>query len=259
MLTQDHGWYAPASCRDVAIGIGGIASLYALHLFVILVHEFGHGIAAYLLGLRSNEIAVGPFVWKRDKGTSLARQFTHMLGGHVQAQFASLPPAAWKAFLFVAAGPILSAGLALAMAPLADYSRVGSVIPIIVMLDSAFVAFVCLIPTRLPGGRTSDGHKLWALLFSRNKRERLLYMLSVRAQGEVLKQHWHRREFQAVLRIVDQMLGYSREDPSLMANAKWQTALGKLRVAALKGVEDPESVELECDDAQKLQPAPAGD
>jgi hypothetical protein len=153
----------------------------------VLVHELGHIVAGYLLGLRVARIILGPLEI-RDYGRPRVRLVPSLQAGVVLIPWeraAALGPLRWGLVISTAAGPL--AGLAFgavviwlvgglrAPAPLALLELAGQV--------SLILGAVNLLPIR-EGQVLADGRRLFSLLF--RNRESAQILVATLMLGEAL-------------------------------------------------------------------------
>ncbi len=154
--------------------------IYLLVLAVIFFHEAGHSLAALLVGLQFDDIRVGPLGVDRYREVSWNWNWWPIMTGHagMLPRGGSLLPL--RLAVFIAAGPIVNAAtgvLILRLMPKGDSALTGFVE--LFAAISFLVAFVNLIPLQR-SGFSSDGMRLWMLMFTR-KRERWIFLLERQA------------------------------------------------------------------------------
>ncbi len=217
----------------LAIGTG----LYAAHLCVILVHEAGHALAAQMLGSQCNRIIVGPFNFDRKDGFSVRLRWNEFLTGSVHYQFRSVPGvgAAARAFGVYFAGPLFSLLFSILASDFTPSKGATSELVGVAVFDSALIGVLSLIPAR-KGIRTTDGHKMWSLIFSVKRRRRLLFLLSIQARIDELKQRCKGESFPALLKATNELIHQTEEIPELRSETKWMTLLLKIQARAIEGI-----------------------
>jgi hypothetical protein len=230
----------------LAIGIGA----YSLHLVAILAHEAGHAVAGRIAGFACTRIEVGPFFWSSKDGFGFRLRFVRLLSGKVQAHFRNMPRSAatLRCVVFATGGPLASFAVAALAALLGAYVHVWPAVATILMVDSGLIAVFTLLPGR-SGGYTTDGMKVWLLLFSGSKkRHRLIHMYTLQTRIEELRRVWTDRNFPEALKITDDLIEASQSLLNLTDNdrQKMLDALGRFRGAALRGIADPSSVDIQC-------------
>src|SRR5271169_3886487 len=151
--------------------------IYLLVLTVISFHEVGHCLAGLLVGLEFDDIRVGPLALDRYKKISWNWNWWTISTGHAGMLPKGGPLLPLRLAVFIVGGPLANAAigvLSLRVMPRGDSAFLGFVE--LFAAISFLVAFVNLIPLQR-SGFSSDGMRLWMLLFSR-KRKRWIFLLN---------------------------------------------------------------------------------
>ena len=224
------GWYLilltqRGEIRDVLVFV---ASLPLLWMIQLSIHEFGHLLAAFLVGFRIDRLKLGPLLLT----TGMQKPHVHFdwsLGqpaGYVTAMPASSRIARMRTFFFVAAGPLasLSAGvLSLQIASSINEST-GTVSPNPLGIQSpsptwlfpknlaaacfaasGVLAFAYGVPALVPvrhTGSSSDGAKLIDLFLRKDQTERnaVLSMLAIQMSQGTRPRDWEQAFVNRLLR-----------------------------------------------------------
>jgi hypothetical protein len=158
-----------------------MALLIALSLLtvyaILALHECGHLLGSWIVGLRFRSLTVGPVTLFRREGRLHVRRNLNLglFRGVVRFEAGSDEPGRRLAVV-LAAGPLASIGLGVIAALLATSGRIESLAGfstvtrfmlyrLIALFASGSIAvgLANLIPMRFAGG-SSDGARLWALL-----------------------------------------------------------------------------------------------
>ena len=209
---------------------GGLLGFSLLALAAVLIHEAGHAAAAVLLGFRVIAVRVGPFQIKRPKSWNWTLSRNDVLSGFVQAQFRELPGrwARWRCLAFFLAGPFANIGPALLTAPLLRGDSAAANLLSLFMLVSALVGTANLIPFRTRGIR-SDGAKICQLLFTRKKRDEMLFLFSFKSRLEEISVLYGAGQFHQAFGKVEELVENCNAIPSLQSNADLTQRLSSFR------------------------------
>ena len=186
---------------------GELLGIALLVLGGIFVHECGHAAAALLCGLQITGVKVGPVHFTPPKSWSFSWSQRGPLAGFVQVQFRKLPVAwaRWKIVFFVLGGPLANFCFILIAMPFFRGDTGFANLVMLFTLFSVFVGALQLIPFKTLG-RTSDGAKLWVLLFDRKKREELIFLFTLRARIDEIKVLSQAGQPQAALSKMEQLV-----------------------------------------------------
>jgi hypothetical protein len=191
----------------MAAEIGTILLVLAVLLLAsTFVHEAGHLLGGLLLGFGIESVRVGPIELRRQRGWAWAFSKADLAGGIVKAQFRTLPgpQAAWRCAGFLIAGPLANLLVALTLAPLSSSPTLAGAFGGWLAIASLFVGIVNLIPLRTRTGR-SDGAKLFWLIFSRNRREQLIFAFSLKARINEIVALSRGKNFKQAIEKIDEL------------------------------------------------------
>ena len=210
----------------LSLTVGVFRVLCVLWILQILIHELGHLIGGLLVGEQFNYIRVGPF--QIDHSRKITWRWT--LGEVLSGGTSTLPVARsalrWKFLTSIAAGPaanIISGWFVLKFMPqqpslLAGFCQL--------FVGAAFLfGFVNLLPFG-DHGRMLDGLRMWVLLFSKARRERMISLLCLVADVKQGKQ----------VRSLD---GYSLDRWASVSDSAGEQVIANW--AAYRGAKDQES------------------
>jgi hypothetical protein len=157
--------------------------LAAVWTFLVLIHELGHLVGALLVGFRFNSIRVGPLRIERSGKISLQWTRHNLASGMTSAGAVSRRALKWRFCLFIFAGPaanLVAAFCAFKIMP--RNNSLAAAVGLAVFLGSTFMGLVNLLPARA-GAQMLDGLKIWILLFTRKRRDRLFLVLTFAADA----------------------------------------------------------------------------
>lgn len=152
--------------------------LNAVLLLCILVHELGHLVAGVLVGFRFISIRVGPLRVEHTGQMSWHWTWRALTSGVTVSYPVSQRGVRWRLFASVAGGPaanLVSAFLVHQILP--DGSSMLIAAGFFFIGLSTLIGVTNLLSFR-SGEPVPDGLQLWILLFSRKRRERLIFILS---------------------------------------------------------------------------------
>jgi hypothetical protein len=160
----------------IVLGFGGLL------LAAALIHEVGHVVGGLACGFGIERVRVGPVELRRQKGWAWAFSRSDLTDGIVNAQFRQLPGvgAALQCFGFLIAGPLANLLVVLILAPLSSTPTIAGASAGWLAITSFLVGVLNLIPLKTRLG-ASDGAKLLGLIFSKKKREELIFILGLKA------------------------------------------------------------------------------
>jgi len=157
--------------------------LAAVWMFLVLIHELGHLFGALLVGFRFNYIRVGPLRIERSGKISLQWTRHNLASGMTGAGAVSRRALKWRFCLYLFAGPIANLIVAFCAFKIMPRSNsLAAAVGLAVFLGSTFMGLVNLFPARA-GAQMLDGLKIWILLFTRKRRDRLLLLLTFAADA----------------------------------------------------------------------------
>ena len=152
--------------------------LYTVLLLCILVHELGHLLAGTLVGFRLIYIRVGPLRIEHTGRLSWHWTWRALTSGATASYPVSQWGVRWRLFADVAGGPaanLASAFLVHMLLPDGSSVLIGAGFLFVGL--STLIGVMNLLSFR-SGEPVPDGLQLWILLFSRKRRERLIFLLS---------------------------------------------------------------------------------
>jgi hypothetical protein len=164
--------------------IEAVRIAYALWMVVILIHELGHLVAGLLVGQEFDYIRIGPMRIDRAKKILWEWRWGTISTGATRTLPTSKKALRWRLCLSSFGGPasnLISGSLALKFVPPNDSLLAASMY--VFVAQSLFSAFANLLPV-VRHGRMSDGMRIWILLFSRKKSERLISILRFAADSK---------------------------------------------------------------------------
>jgi hypothetical protein len=201
-----------------------------LALGAVLVHEAGHAVAAVLCGFRIVAVRVGPVQLKWPKSWNWKLSRNDLLSGFVAVQFRKAPGrwARWQCLAFILAGPFANFCPALLAIPLFRGETVAANIGSLFLLVSAFVGIAAFFPYRIRGN-TSDGTKVFQLLFTRRKRDELLFQFSFLCRIDEVRTLSRNRQFHQAYSKAEELLAKCGAIPRMQSNAELMKRLSNLR------------------------------
>ena len=152
-------------------------------MLLVLIHEVGHLLGGLLVGFRFNYIRVGPLTIDRSGKITQHWTWHDLASGLTLATPVSGTGLRWRYCLHIAAGPaanLITAFCAFKIMPRNNSLSVA--VGLAIFLGSTFMGLVNLFPARV---RTQmlDGLKIWILLFTRKRRDRMLLLLTFSADA----------------------------------------------------------------------------
>jgi hypothetical protein len=211
--------------------LAGIFLGFSLLLIcAVLVHEAGHAAAALLCGFRITAVRVGPTQIMQPKSWRWALSRNELLSGFVQVQFRNVPGpwSKWQSIAFVIGGPLANFCPAILALPYSRGNTAAANLASLFAMVSALVGVAQLIPFRARG-KTSDGAKLIALLFSRRKRDELLFVFSLRARIDEIRALYEVGRSQDALNKLEDFARRAESIPGLPSMARLVERLSGLR------------------------------
>ncbi len=202
----------------------------AFILAAVLVHEAGHIVAGLLCGFRITAVKVGPVELQLPHSWRWTLRHTTFLNGFVRVQFCKVPgpDGRWRCVGFLLGGSLANVGAAIVTVPFSHgYTDWANVIRYFILI-SGVVASVQLVPFEALGTR-SDGSKLWSLFFSKTERDKLIFLLSLRARGDEVKALYRDRRPQEALDKVEKWISTYENIPSMAADPEGMRRLLNLR------------------------------
>ena len=152
--------------------------LAAVWMLLVLIHEVGHLVGGWLVGFRFNSIRVGPFTIERSGKITQRWTWHDLASGLTLARPVSGTALRWRYCFYFVAGPaanLITAFCAFKIMP--RNNSLPAAIGLAVFLGSTFMGFVNLLPVRAKT-QMLDGLKIWILLFTKRKRDRMLLLLT---------------------------------------------------------------------------------
>lgn len=153
--------------------------LFALWMLQILIHELGHLVGGLLAGEWFSSIRVGPLQIDRSGKVSWHWRVGAVWSGATSTLPFGRSGLRWRLLASTAAGPaanLLSGLLVLRFMPQQDSFLAG--VSQLFVAGAFFFGFTNLLPLQRRG-QMLDGMRLWILLFSRSRRERLISLLNL--------------------------------------------------------------------------------
>ena len=172
------------SLIQLSVQVAIVALVFgAFSMLAIGAHEAGHALAGLLFGFDIHFVRVGPISLNLQNVRAWSLDGESWTYGFVRAQFRHLPGrwAVCQCLAFFAAGSIANITLALILAPFTGGPTIWSAVCGCWIVASIIIGVVSVIPAKTKLG-TSDGAKILALVCSRERRERLLFVLSMKAR-----------------------------------------------------------------------------
>src|SRR5882724_423350 len=157
--------------------------IVAVWMLLVLIHELGHLVGGLLVGFRFEYIRIGPFTIERSGKVTQHWTWHDLASGMTLARPVSRTALKWRFFVYFAAGPaanLITAYCAFKLMP--RNNSLAAAIGLAIFLGSIFMGFVNLVPAR---ARTQmlDGLKIWILIFTRKRRDRMLLLLTFAADA----------------------------------------------------------------------------
>jgi hypothetical protein len=143
-----------------------------INFLVITVHEFGHLIAGWFVGLPFVGVTIGPFVTKFRSGKWELKLRPRVSGGLAFMGLARIRRVRWRLIVLVAGGPASSLLFGFAALFGGELARARYDSPWPTFFEffgvfSLFIGFLALLPIRA-GRYAGDGMQLRAVLFSKS-------------------------------------------------------------------------------------------
>ncbi|MDP9253183.1 MAG: M50 family metallopeptidase [Chloroflexota bacterium] len=188
----------------MSLGITAVAMVIA-----VLVHELGHIIAAYLVGLRIARIHLGPLEI-RDYGRPRVRLVWSLQAGVVLVPFdrsAALGSLRWGLIVSTAAGPLIGLVSGAAIIALAGGLRLSDLsLPQAVGQVSLILGLLNLLPLR-SGEQLADGRRMFSLLLHNRESGHILAatLMMTEALSGRRPREWDPALLQAMERIPDEV------------------------------------------------------
>ena len=158
--------------------------IFALWMLSILVHELGHLVGGLLIGFRFNYVRIGPLRVERSGKVTWEWTWRFLGTGATSTLPASRSALRWRLCLFVAAGPAASLVSAFCVFKIMPRNNsMGAAVGLGFVVVSTLMGFTNLLPIQR-GGTLLDGLKLWILLFSKRRRERLIFLVTFVADAK---------------------------------------------------------------------------
>lgn len=155
----------------------------AVWMVLVLIHEAGHLIGGWLVGFRLNSIRIGPFTIQSSGKITGEWTWHNLASGETHAVPISISALRWRFCLYLAAGPaanLITAFCVFEVMP--RNNSMAAAVGVAIFLGSTFMGFVNLLPARAKT-QMLDGLKIWILLFTKQKRDRMLLLLTFAANA----------------------------------------------------------------------------
>jgi len=209
---------------------GMLLGFSVLLLAALLVHEAGHAASAVLCGFRIGAVRVGPIQIERPRSWGWTLSRNEILTGFVQVQFRKVPGqwAKWQIGAFLLGGPLANFLPVFLALPFSRGDTATANLGSLFALVSALVGVAQLIPFRARG-KTSDGSKLISLLFSRRKRDELLFIFSLRAHIDEIRALFQAGQPQDALNKMQDFIRRAESIPGLPAMTQLVAHLSRIR------------------------------
>jgi hypothetical protein len=152
--------------------------LAAVWMLLVLIHEVGHLIGGLLAGFRLNQIRIGPFTIERSGKITQHWTWHNLASGATHAVPLSRSALRWRFCFYFVAGPaanLITAFCAFKIMP--RNNSLAAALGLAVFLGSTFMGFANLLPARAKT-QMLDGLKIWILLFTKKRRDRMLLLLT---------------------------------------------------------------------------------
>ncbi len=155
----------------------------AVWMLLVLIHEVGHLVGGALVGFRLDYIRIGPLTIERSGKITQHWTRHDLISGATHAVPVSRSALRWRFCLYFAAGPVanlITAFCAFKIMP--RNNSLAAAVGLAVFLGSTFMGFVNLLPARAKT-EMLDGLKIWFLLFTKKRRDRMLLLLTFAADA----------------------------------------------------------------------------
>jgi hypothetical protein len=214
----------------IFLGFGGLLLVSAL------IHEVGHVVGGLLCGFGIEGVRVGPIELRRKEGWVWEFSRSDLVGGIVLGQFRRPPGplAALQCFGFFIAGPLANVLVSLILARLSSSPTIAGAFAGWLAIVSLFVGVLNLIPFKTKHGR-SDGAKLLWLVFSKKRREGLIFIFGMKARIEKFKALLRNQHLQEAIDSLDELIAGLLDAPNLKAEEAIQK-FAKARDAIAKAL-----------------------
>lgn len=199
-------------------------------LLTLIVHEFGHAVADLLCGFRIVWIRVRPVQFSPPGKWTWIWRWASLRSGGVLAQLRE-PPGPWtvhKYFLSILAGPLANIASALVVLPFSLGYTAFSGFCVLFVAASGLFALAQLLPFQTRQ-MTSDGAKLFWLLFSRKRRNDYLFLLTLTLRLEELVRVLREKRHDEAFRLADAFLITYRRIPFADINSEFVGKIAKIR------------------------------
>jgi hypothetical protein len=224
-----------------------LASIVALLLAVVAVHEAGHALAGHSCGFRIQRIRIGSLKFSRDRKHKWRVGFGIRRGGEVAVQLKTVPGkfVRVQCILFILGGPFANFLLPIVVWPLTLWSTAAANMAGVFALASAALGLINLIPFRTRFG-ASDGAKLFSLLVDGAAKEEFIFRVSLFARVEEINAFRSSRPQEAVSKL-EELIGEAES----IAKQRKKPDLAQLaaRLKEIVGHQDANSHEISQTDA----------
>lgn len=212
--------------------------LYAFLLSLILVHELGHLTAGLLCGFRLVRIRVGPCIFEpasklNDQRLTLWKwhwAMRDLCSGSVlmRATKRAMSRTSRRYFMYLLAGPLANLGVALVAFRIAGQETTIGGIAKYFVIGSVLLGVGNLLPFKRKN-LESDGRKLIALLFSKEKRQALLFELTLLERIQEVRTLYQEGQIRLSCDKAEEIAIQSERVPELMASSDYRQALKDFR------------------------------
>jgi hypothetical protein len=155
----------------------------AVWMLLVLIHEVGHLVGGWLVGFRFNYIRIGALTIERSGKITWHWTWHDLASGAAHAVPVLNTALRWRFCVYFVAGPtanLITAFCAFKIMP--RNNSLPAAIGLAIFLGSAFMGFVNLLPVRAKT-QMADGLKIWILLFTKKRRDRILLLLTFAADA----------------------------------------------------------------------------
>ena len=242
------------SLIEIAELLGASLALYALYLILLIVHEAGHCVAGFLLGLRLISVKVGPVRFERPNAWKWDLRWNAFFKGETRMLLRRLPRrGVWCRYAtYILAGPMANLCAGILAVPFSLKVTILSGALTFFIMGSAFMTMANLIPAQ-SGKSESDGKKLWYLLFSRARRKDLLFRFTLVPRIEEILALLRSRRLQKALEQANELVQDGQGIPTVLADAHMTKRLSDFRDLLQKGREGVQTIASE---PREIMPQP---
>jgi hypothetical protein len=231
------------SLIEIALLLAAFLALYALYLILLIVHEAGHALAGFSLGLRFISVRVGPVQFERPGHMKWNLRWNAFFKGEARMLLRRMPRhGVWCRYaMYIFAGPMANLCAGILAVPFSLKATILSAPLTFFIMGSALMTVANLIPAQ-SGGSESDGKKLWHLFFSRTRRRDVLFRFTFVARMEEILVNLRSGRLQEALDQADELVQDGQEIPSVLADAQMTKRLSDFRDLLQKGTEGVQTI-----------------